>query len=357
MAADYKIILRTAAGVKVAEISDHLWLSYTKRVNEPGLCRFLLRGDHGAIPLLAHNGQVEVRRRDSTGWATDYYGLYRGLNQKRSAQETFEAYCPGQMTWLADEVVGYTADTTNRNKFTSAKAETVMRSLVRYNCTSAATTGDGRLYTTSLSGISVASDGLRGSTIDWACAWVNVLAELQKVAASTNTYFDLVKTGAATWEWNFYPTQPGTDRSADVVFSLGFDNMADLQFTLDRSQEKTVALVAGEGREADRQTTLVYSSAWSATNHKVLFVDASSAKTAAARTAAGNAALDKAKARGVLKFNPRQTQGCRYGVHYFVGDLVGYDYLGYSGTQLVAGVSVEATPEGLEKINVELRDV
>lgn len=359
MAADYKLILRTPAGVKTAEVSDLLWLSYAKRVNEPGLCRFRLRGDHRALADLTHNSQVEVLRRVSPGasWTTEFFGLYRSLHRTVTNQALFEASCPGQMTWLADEVVAYYADTTGKNVFTSAKVETIMRSLVLQNCTSAATTGNGRAYTTSLTGISVATDLLRGATIDWTCAWANVLSELQKLATATGTYFDLVKTGGATWEFRFFPSVPGTDRSTTVIFSPGNDNMSEIDFTVDRTQEKTVALVAGEGRGSDRQLTVVYGPDYAADNHKVVFVDASNAKTSAARTAAGTTALEKARARAVLAFTPRQTQACRYGVHYGVGDLVSYRYEGSTGVQLVAGVAVEVGNGSLEKISVELRDV
>lgn len=357
MAADYKLILRSPAGVKVDEVSDHLWLAYAKRVNEPGLLRVRLRGDHRAIALLEHNSQVEVKRRVSTTWVTDFAGLYRGQGRTvNGPQATFEASCPGQLTWLGDECVAYYAETAGTNMFTSAKVETIMRALVLQNCTSAATIGNGRLVTTGLSGISVAADQARGATLDWTCAWSNVLAELQKLAAATGTFFDLVKTGPAAWEFRFFPTAPGTDRSATVVFAPGFDNMADIDFRLDRTQERTVAIVAGEGRGADRQTSVVYGPDYTSANHKVVFVDASNAKTAAARAAAGTTALEKARARALLSFTPRQTQACRYGVHYFFGDLVGYHYESYSGTQLVAGVAVEAGSE-LEKISVELRDV
>jgi hypothetical protein len=356
MSADYKLIIRNPAGVKVDEVSDHLWLSYAKRVNEPGLLKFRLRGDHPAIAKLAYNGQIEVKRRVTDTWETEFYGLYRSLNRKEP-QPVFEATCPGQLTWLADEHIAFTADTTGRNKFTAQKVETIARAIVRFNCTSEATTGNGRLFTTALSGISVATDLGRGATLDWSCAWANVLSELQKLATATGIYFDLVKTGPASWVFTFYPTTPGTDRSASVIFSPGRDNMADIDFTIDRTQEKTVAIVGGEGREADRQMSIRYGPDYSAANHKVMFVDAAQAKTSAAREAAGDAALQKVRAKAVLKFKPRQTQNCRYGVHYFLGDLVGYAYEGYTGTQLVAGVTVEVSPDVLEKVSVELRDV
>ena len=115
MSAEYNIIIRGANGTKRAEVSDFQTLSYTKRVNEPGLLAFRLTGSHAAVAELEHNGQVEVRRRINGSWYTDFYGLYRGYSQKQPGQTYVDITCPGQMTFLADEHIAYYANTISQN--------------------------------------------------------------------------------------------------------------------------------------------------------------------------------------------------------------------------------------------------
>lgn len=81
MSAEYRLDVYTAAGAKLAEITDYFGLAYTRRVNAPGLLTFTLAGDHTAIPQLEHNSQVVMYRRHpeiGLGWTADFYGLFRG---------------------------------------------------------------------------------------------------------------------------------------------------------------------------------------------------------------------------------------------------------------------------------------
>ena len=49
MSAEYQIRLYNAAGSLQAIITDYLYLTYTKRVNQSGLCRFQLGGNNQAL--------------------------------------------------------------------------------------------------------------------------------------------------------------------------------------------------------------------------------------------------------------------------------------------------------------------
>jgi hypothetical protein len=362
MAPQYRIVLKTAAGAKVADVTDFLSLAYTKQVNAPGLCQFNLDGNHAAISLLELDGQVEVYRRDQVqdiNWYVDFYGLYRGTEQtSKAGLDSFTAFCPGQMSFLGRRHVFYAAGTANRTEFAAVAAETVMKVLTNYNACANATTGNSRLRNGAITGLSIASDSAGGNTISWSCAWKNLLEQLQAIAMIAGGDFDLVKTGAQTWQFRFYSGQLGTDRSATLTFALEYGNMADPVYRLMRMDEKTVAIIGGQDTGANRAIRTRNGPDYAAANDIELFVDGRNDNTNAKLDARGDAALDKAAARNEFKYAVLQTPSSLYGKHYFLGDLVRAKYKSVNVTQQVYAVSVSfAGKEAKEAISVEMRDL
>jgi hypothetical protein len=363
VAPQYRIVIKTAAGVKVADVTDFLSLGYTKQVDAPGLCQFVLDGNHAAISLLELDGQIEVYRRDvahGISWYIDFYGLYRGTEQWRGTDklERFKAFCPGQMSWLGRRNVLYYAGTANRSEFVNASAETVMKTLVTYNATSSATTGNSRLRNGAITGISVQADAAGGNTISWSCAYKNLLEQLQAIVNIAGGDFDLVKTGAQTWEFRFYSGQLGTDRSSTVTFALEYGNMDQPMYRYLRTTEKTVAVVGGQDQAANRAVVTRTGPAYSAANDIELFVDGRNDDTTAKLNARGDEALDRAMARNQFNYKVLQTPSTLYGLHYFLGDLVKATYKTVSVTQQVYAVSVSFdSSDAKEIIDVEMRDL
>jgi hypothetical protein len=362
VAPQYRIVIRTAAGVKVADVSDFLSLAYTKQVNAPGLCQFNLNGNHAAVGLLALDGQIEVYRRDQAqdiDWYADFFGLYRGTEQtSKAGLDLFTAFCPGQMSFLGRRHVLYAAGTANRTEFAAVAAETVMKTLVNYNAGSVATTGNSRKRTGTITGITVAADAAGGNTISWSCAYKNLLEQLQAIAQIAAGDFDLVRTGAQSWEFRFYEDQLGTDRSATLTFALEYGNMADPVYRLMRMDEKTVAIIGGQDTGANRAIRTRNGPDYTSDNDIELFVDGRNDNTDAKLDARGDAALDKAAARNEFKYAVLQTPSSLYGKHYFLGDLVKAKYKTVNVTQQVYAVSVSfAGKEAKEVIGVEMRDL
>lgn len=363
---EYRVDLLTPAGVKVAEFTPAgldglLELAYTKRVNQPGLLTLVLSGDSPDLTKFQHRAQVEVWRRNSTmglPWTRDFCGLYLGQRREsKGVQNLFTAVCPGQMTLLSWRIVAYPAAIDNRSTFTNKPAETIMKTLVSTNIGPSATTGNGRLRDGVVSGMSVASDLARGTSLDWNCAQDNLLVTLQKLAAVGGGDFDLLKTGPQAWTFEFYPGQRGTDRSATMTFSLFFDNMGEPVYALDYSAEKTVAIVGGPGREDDRIFEIAYGAGYDGIEHnREVFVNASSDKTPDAREATALAALARAQAKESFTYSVLQTPASFYGVHYSLGDLVTATYGPIQTIQKVVGVTVGLTEEG-EHITVEMETV
>lgn len=356
----YRLDFLNISGVKVAEVWDFLGLSYVKKVNTYGLCRFLLPGDHHSIATLGHRYIVEVWRRVPNAgldWYRDFQGLF--LDQRRfwSGASYFEGIAPGILWLLSTRHVAWKAGTANRSQFTSSPAETILKRLVDYNCAANATTANGRERAGVISGLTVEATSSGGNTITWACAWKNVLAELTKIADIAGGDFDLVEQSAANWEFQWFAGQRGSDLSASLTFNLERGNMGNPSYRMNRIQEGTVAIVAGRGREDSRATRIVAGPDYSASNDVEIFVDSSQSLTQAALQAVGNQKLSEAQAKGVLTFDVLQTPATMYGIHYCVdgvmGDLVTADYEEVEETHKVIQVSVALSQDGTERIDIQ----
>lgn len=363
MSAVYQLRAYTPAGVLTNIITDFINLAYVREVNGPGMCQFTLNADHLAIDDLELDAQVEVWRADAANgidWYCDFYGFWRGEQRRADSDgtSTYTAYCVGQMSLLARAIIAYPAATADRCAFTTAKAETIAKGLVTYNATSSGTTADGRVRTVTLAGISNQADGATGNTLDFNCAWRNLLGALQEVAQIGGGDFDLVKTGAQTWEFRWYVGQLGTDRSATLTFALQYGNMANPQLTRNSSDEKTVAIVGGQGEESSRTVRVRTGTNYAATHNATeTFVQASMYTTTEGLNAAGDRELDTMKRRDVLTFDVLQVPSTRYGLHYTLGDLVTGYYQGITATKIIQRVTVSLDTSGTESIKVELADV
>lgn len=368
MGAEYQLRIIDTSGVTQAIITDFLSLAYVRKVNEPGLATFFVKDSHPALAYLTHNNQVEVYRRNadiSLAWYLDFVGVIRKLTWETKESTSLRVDAPGIMHVLSWNIVGYAAGTSSRNSFTATAAETVMKNLVKYNATSSGTVADGRKRAAvdgsgKLSGlftITLQADAAGGNSLTIDAAWDNLLSTLQKVQTVAGGDFDLIKTAATTFQFRFYAGQRGTDRSTSLTFALDRGNMANPVFTDDRIDEKTVAIVGGQGEGSARTTVTRTGTNYGATRMIETFVNASSAATTGALNAEGDSKLDDLRARPTLQFSVLQVPNAYYGVHYDLGDKVKAVYRSVSYTLKVAGVSVSFDSNGGESIGVEMKYV
>lgn len=365
MGAEYKVRMRSAAGVLVAEVTDFLEIGYTKAVNAPGLATIELPADHQVISSLENRSQVEVWRRYvdalhgiDLDWYCDFYGLYLDQERDYTDRETFTMQCPGQMWFLGTRIVAWAAGTDNRSRFTSTAAETIMKTLVDYNAGANATTVNGRIRAGTITGISCEADGAAGNSVDWFCATDNLMETLQKLATVAGGDFDLIKTAAQAWEFRWYTGQRGTDRSATVIFALERGNMALPRYRKNRISEKTVVVVGGPGQEAEREFVVRTGADYAASNDVEVFLNATNRTTTAGLQAVGDAKADETRARDEFSFEVLQTPACLYGLHYCVagviGDLVTAKWGDVSATEKIRGVTVTYQSGGQEKIDPQM---
>ena len=366
MGAEYRLDFYNTSGTLTAQVTDYLALNYRKVVNAPGLLRFMLKGDSANIANLSDKGVVEVWRRNADiglSWTRDFVSLFRGQEDVTSDARTFTANCPGILSMLRWRHVAWYAATANRSEFTSAKAETILKTLVSYNAGANATTGNGRYRagvdgSSKLSGlytVTIQADGANGNTVSIGCAWDNLLDTLQKVVdKGAGGDFDLVKTAGTTFDFRWYTGQLGTDQTASVIFSLDRGNMAEVSYAYNRIDEATVAIVGGQGEQSNRVLATRTGADYSSSNDIEVFVNGSSYTTSGALNAVGDGELFNRRARQVYAFKVLQAPNAYYGVHYNVGDLTTASTRGVSSTQKVLAANVEFSDKG-ESISTEMR--
>lgn len=369
MSAEYQLRIIDTSGATQAVITDFLDLSYARVLNQPGLISFRLADGHPALAYIVSGNQVEVWRRNYSlgldwGASADFIGIIRSARWTTGEITTLTVQAPGIMSLLSWRHVAYRAGTLLRSDFIDDPAETIMKSIVTYNCTSAGTTTDGRVRAATSSGkingiytITVQADGGGGTTTTKGCAWDNVLSALQDVQLGSGGDFDLVKTGVLSFDFRWYLGQRGTDRTSSLFFSLERGNMISPEFIDDRIDERTVAIVGGKGEAQQRSVSVVTGDDYSTSRDIETFVDATSTDDANGRTTAGREKLKIARAIPSFSFSAIQAPNAYYGLHYTLGDKVTALYRGQTFTQKVQSVSVSFDDRAGESIAVEFERV
>lgn len=362
---DYKIRAYDAAGTLQYELVDFQSLSYRKAVNEAGLGKFVLNGEHPLVTDIEDKWQIEFWRRNQgqgIDWACDFYGLFREPDREGAGPGTFTALCPGQLSILGWPIVAWPAGTANRSQFNAVPAETIMKTLVDYNAGGNATAGNGRVRTWAINGwtIGIIADSGGGNVLDWYCAYDNLLATLQDIGSVAGGDFDLVQIDTNKWEFRWYDGQLGTDRTTTVMFAVELGNMARPRFRQRRLNERTVAIVAGQGEGSERDIAVRTGGNYSTTNEIEMLVDARNvaAGNSGGLNTRGDQALFEKRATDEFDFDVLQVPSTLYGLHYFLGDLVTVrsPYTGSDVTRKIRAVTVGVDTNG-EQIGVEMVDV
>jgi hypothetical protein len=364
--------LRTfsAAGVAQYRVTDYNWLACTIRVNAPGMLSVGLPTAapddpvldakcKSVISSLEHRSHVELwRKNEDLGidWYRHFGGLYLKQNRKLAEVERFTLYAPGYPWLLGTRVIDWFADTASRTAFVSAKAETIMKTLVNYNAAAAATIANGRKREGAITGVTAVADSAAGNTLDWYCFGDNLLETLQKLAKVAGGDFDLVKTATNAFEFRWYTGQLGTDRTTTVKFAVELGNMGSPEYNYDRLDERTAACVWGEGKATSRAYVTRTGPDYAAGNNVEMFVNASDVNTTAGLNARGDQKLDDTRAREELSFDILQTPACMFGLHYYLGDLVTVQnpFTGASFTAQINAVTIGLQEGGEVNTTVEV---
>lgn len=363
MGIQYQLRIYNRAGQIQHIITDILGLSYVREVNSPGVLSFSLPPGHRAIGDFETDWQVEVWRRDvavGLPWYCDFNTFWRGEHRSASSDgaQQYTAICVGQMDLLRRVIVAYATGTADRTDFAGVPAETIAKTLVTYNMVEGmAVVANGRARDTTITGISVQSDGGQGNILTLRCAYRNLLDVLKEIADAGAGDYDLAKVTQTSWQFQWMDGQLGQDRTGVARFALNYGNMANPSMRRDYSREPTVAIVGGAGTETGRTIVVRTGANYHPTyNAQEVFVDARDTDDTAVLAQIGDTELLLPEAQVDLSFDVLQVPGTYYGLHYTLGDLVTGYYEGFSAVKQVWRVSVDVSESGDEQIYIDLKD-
>lgn len=353
MSVQYRLDLKAAGtGTKIAEIWDWLQLGFTRRCNDTGELVVQL-GESAAGITFAENQQLEVWRSNpelGISWykEAEYLVEDTTLAVAKSALK-YTVAGRGYLSLCDRRIVKDYAGSSQSEK--TGVAETVMKAIVTEQL--GASAGTGRVLT----GLTVQADGTHGNSVSKSFAYRNVLEVLKDLAGPGGVDFDIVGTGANTYEFRVYDGQRGTDRTATVLFALVWDNMGDPVWSVSNSLIRNAVLVGGQGEEDLRTVQWSLAAGITAWTRREVFVDARDRLDTAGLTSKGEAVLEENKLASVLSFQVLQMPSAAYGKDYFLGDLVHASFAGLDVDKKIQAVTIEVTRNSSETIKPELIDV
>ena len=353
---DHKLRVYDDTGALQAEITNFTSLSVTRVADAPGMMMVGVSGVHSILDSIGNQWQLEYwRKPKGEGWAREFVGLYKDVEWAYFDLPTALLLCPGLLSMLQSRIIAWPEFVTDRSIFSATVAETVMKTLVDYNAGPNATVANGRLREGAITGLSVAKSTGAGNSLSLECAGNNLLSTLQAMAPAAGGDFDLVKTSSTTWEFRWYTGQLGTDRTATVVFALPRGNMADPIYKEMRSKEKTVAVAYGRGHGYAQETSVQTGAGYSlAVNDTEIMVQAYNTDTTARLDMAAIEAVNRLEFKPQFSFKTVETPATRYGVHFFLGDLVTAinPFTGAEAYYKVKQVTISLNKAGEENVDV-----
>jgi len=362
MTSDFRLDIYDLNGDRQFMLTDFLNLAYSVTVNTPATLSFKVDGTHSILSSIQDKWEVEIwRRPKGKDWNREAVCMFRDISWEFLEKEEATLTCEGIKSKLGWRIVNWAAGTNNRSAFVSDPTETIMKTLVEYNCGPSATTGNGRKRTGTIAGLTVETDNAGGTVHNWYCHGKNVLTELQSLALVANGDYDLVKTGPNTYEFRWYSGQLGTDRSTTTTFAMKYNNMGQPTYTEIHRPEKTVACVWGQGEGAARDYVTRTGADYSAGNDIEVYVDARDVDLGdtTGLNSRGDERLREYEAVSAFTFTMLQTPSALYGVNYFLGDLIRAvnPYNDTTYTLKIQSVTVTLDSDGNEKIEPDFSSI
>jgi len=361
MLVQHKVILNDTTGAAQSPVfTDWESLTYTRQNNGAGPYILQIGGDQFAEQdasalrsLFDLDYQVEVWRRipeSGLDWYLEYEGFHRQPRIWRDENGWHfqsKGYEYPHLLWR--RIIAQAAGSDESTK--SDKAETVIKEYVDEN----AGPGAGAR---AFSGLTIEADGAGGNTWSGTGIGKNLLEQCQTIARTGGGDFDIVGTGAATFEFRWYDGQRGTDRTGSVLFAVNYDNMGD-PYLEEIDGGANAVWVVGQGQGETRQSQWVTDAtamALSPWNRIEAHRDARDTNDTDVHAERGNEIIEQNRARKELGYSVIQTPSRCYGVHYFLGDLFKTRFLSYEVDRKLVSVTVTVDRDNNEELIMETED-
>ena len=362
--ARYKIRLyRPGDGLLVAEFDNWRTLNVTNTVNSVGHHTISLEGVTGARPdprfdLFTLDSIVEVWRKPyGKAWYMEYGGFHRTPQTELTEGQhyIFTSYGVSYMDLIKRRRLLY--PTTLAQSIKGDLGETVIKEFVNENAGPGANNPLRKNNGVTL-GLTLEADLARGATWFGQRSWQPLLDIINEVGLATGVDFNVVRTGPGTFEFRCYYPQMGTDRRLTAIFSPLHANMLSPSYTVSRTEESTVCVVLGqeEGtarRTVTRRSTSESDSPW---NMIEMTRDARNESTYLGMVEDGDEALEETAANPEFKFAVLQTEALRYGVDYFLGDMITAKLYNITEPKKIVEASI-SVGEGKENIDIGFAEI
>ena len=377
MVANYQLRLKDDLGNLVALIDDYRTLTFSKIVNEQGSLTLTMNGKDAKVSLFGLDGQLEVWRRNiATGvdWYIEWEGFLRTFSHTYDDDGNYEftALAVTYNHLLKRRIIAYSAGSSQ--SFQAGAADDAMKAIVRENLGSLATVLNGRFVAGVITGFSVQADSTSAPSFDGQNSYKNVFEILLEMAKATGVDFDVVGVGDGLYEFRtFYPTRgnnlttvgldvtTGLNSSGNypVVFNPLLGNMGNPTYEENRSDEVTVAIIVGEGTEADVNVYVEVSPAAtdSSLNQIEMHSDSKSSEGNDDLESDAASVLADKQQKQTFEFTPLMTPSSAYGNQYYWGDFVTAQFGNLDGVnKRIMQVDITVGDDGSEDIKFTLSE-
>ena len=359
----YYIETRDSSGDLVSVYDGGISLNYIRRTMGVGMMLWTVPDGHRVLDDLTDDlfFRVFLGINDNTNytWYADFIGLYREKQIATDADGNIYhvLYIPHANDIVRRPIVAYPAGTADESQFTSDDIGTIMVAIMQGGVTNSG--GVDRVRSADV--VSGAASDVApsvGTTIDYSCAWRPVVDVMMELATLGSAYYDVVWDGTAsvTLRVKYYTDQIGDDKTDEVIFDIGLDNVRSAAQRSNRLQEKTVAIVGGQGSGSSRTTSVRTGTNHSSTHSYEVFVDARD-KPSGELADLGDARLSELESDTVIDTTAIQSQGWMYKRDYDFGDKVRVRFQGTITDKLINEVSVTFTQDGNLNMTIGMIDV
>lgn len=363
MPTSYEVEILDPFGNKIDVIDEWETLSYTRAVNDVGICALVLDGDYD-ISLLRIDGRINVWR--SVGERlyidTETSWLIRKVDRQLDQQGRRTIVVSGMSAneLLKRRIIAYDGQTSQTSK--SDFADDMMKEIITENFGSSASA-----FRDISSYLSIQGDLSLGPTVSKEFQRDNVLDVLQDISQATiqagsPIYFDIVTATPTTFEFRTYKSQRGLDHSSPsginpITLSPDRGSLANVKRPYDYTDEVTYVYAGQQGTGSDRVIETASSFArinQSPFNLREAFVSAGNSSGSATLQDEAKAALRAGRPRRTFEGEILDVPGSRYGVEWSWGDKVTVLFENESIDCTIDVVSI-SVQKGEEKIDVRLR--
>jgi hypothetical protein len=358
----YALKLYNSAGTLLDTYVDLFDLGVARSGNEPPALSVRLPSGVIAAANLVPDARLELVRTGTDGTARRVFGtmfLLTGWSSGYSGNEAdLTLSARGAASLLERRIVKYVAGSAEASK--TDYADDMMRDIVRENFGSGA--GSGRDWSAYLT---VEADTSLAPSVSKSFAWRNVRAVLDDLceasaqnASPIRLFYDIPHESGTGFVFRIYTGQRGTDRRLMMTLDSAAGDVQDARLARDYAEEKTYAIVGGQGEGAGR--TLVYVEDTTRYDgspfaRKEVFVDARNYTSSTGMSDEGAAALYDAR-RLVTFAGKINTGAYEYGRDWEFGDRLYVSHEGVRVDCIVHSVAIRLSG-GREDVVAELRSL